>query len=143
MLTLKQVLPTLVLVRGSLFLYEDEPLLAIPSDTTSTPVPTILEKKEIKECQKYAKTYCCQKRIFTFNKKPCYHQLLDSSLPPNRECMHKFTLLDSRNLFVISKPQNIFDLYIRGFESGTFHCPRNPPHSFTLSYLQEIKIPPG
>lgn len=142
-LRLKQALPTILYIKNSIFLYEDNSFMAIPSDTTSSPVPTVIEQDEMKECIAYGNTYCCPKRIFSFNKRPCSHQLLDPYTLPSRACMSKFTLLDPKLSYVVSKPQNLFDLYVPGVESGTMNCPKTPPHSFTLSYLQEIQIPPG
>lgn len=141
-LSLRQALPALVWVKETLFVYNDDTFIANSLDVTN-PYQTTIDKSELKECNKYGTTYCCPKRIFDFNRKPCSTELMTRTAFPSRSCLSRFTLIDLETAYAVSKPQNSFDLYTPKARSGMVTCTNNSNQAITMQGLQEVYLPPG
>lgn len=142
-MSLNKPLPTLVFLKDRLFLFQDENLLASYEDQNILPNSILVSPAELVDCQKYGTLFCCPKTIFPTKLKSCAHELLTSNMFPTRDCLSKFTLLDGSKPYVVSKPQNRFDIYTPTVDTAYLNCPGKSPQQLMLHQLQTIELPDG
>lgn len=142
-MSLHRTLPSLIFLRGSLFLYEDETYVATATGPSNNSVKTVVSKEEIRDCRSYGSLYCCPKRIYPINKKYCPDELAAQVNTPSSDCMGKFILIDPKGAYVTSKQQNVFDFYSPQPQVGILTCANSSPTQIPLQFLQEIQLPEG
>lgn len=142
-MTIQQTLPSLVYLKDHLFLYQDPSHVASSTDTSISPIRTMIDQGEMASCKAYGTVFCCPKRIFPINKKSCPDEFSSGNQLPSKECLTKFTLMDPAKSYVIAKPQNIFNIYSPSPETANLLCPNQHPSAVSLDNLQEIRLPSG
>lgn len=110
-LSLNSPLPTMVMLRDCLFLYQDDNMLASYNDRNTLPNSILVTPTELTQCQAYGTLYCCPKTILPIKLKSCAHKLITANAFPSCNCLTKFTMLDIMKPYAASKPQNKFDVY--------------------------------
>ena len=141
--SLRKTSPTLSMLQGQIFMYEDESFTAINKESPMNHQAISITKKELDECKKYGNTYCCAKTIYQFNNKPCTDELITPKNSPSKECLRNFRRLDRMKTHVVANPHNEFDIYTPILSTGLMDCPMTHAKSIEINQLQTLKLKQG